>query len=71
MVVSDGEFSTADRDAGQHRVDRLQRAGCALLLLAPPHSTPLAGGHQITLTDPAQSGQLIACAAITALSTRV
>jgi hypothetical protein len=67
VVVSDGELTNVERDAGQRRLDRLLRAGCALLWLAPPQSTPLAGGQQVTLTDPARSIQLIAAAATTAL----
>ncbi|WP_432833032.1 VWA domain-containing protein [Dactylosporangium sp. CA-092794] len=68
VVVSDGEFTGEEKLAGQQRLDRLLRAGCALLWLAPPGSTPLTGGQQVTLTDPARSGQLIARAATAALA---
>jgi hypothetical protein len=68
VVVSDGEFTTVEKVTGQQRLDRLLRTGCALLWLAPPGSTPLTGGQQITLTDPARSGQLIARAATAAMA---
>src|SRR5205823_6555532 len=68
VVVSDGEFTDAEKVAGQQRLNRLLSTGCALLWLAPPDSTPLTGGQQITLTDPARSGQLIARAATAALA---
>ncbi|GAA4595844.1 hypothetical protein BJY16_001811 [Actinoplanes octamycinicus] len=68
VVVSDGEFTATETQAGQHRMDRLLRAGCALLWLAPPGSTPLNGGQQVTLADPAQSGRLIARAATAAMT---
>lgn len=68
VVVSDGEFTDAEKVAGQQRLDRLLRTGCAVLWLAPPSSTPLTGGQQVTLADPARSGQLIARAATAALA---
>ena len=67
-MVSDGQFTTAETIDGQRRIDRLLRVGCALLWLAPQNSTPLAGGQQVVLDDPARSGQLIARAATAALA---
>ena len=69
VVVSDGEFTDTERLGGQQRLDRLGRAGCALLWLGPPYSRPLNGGEQVILTDPARSGQLITQAATKALTT--
>ncbi|MGA8113917.1 MAG: VWA domain-containing protein [Actinocatenispora sp.] len=68
VVVSDGVFRTNETATGQHQLNRLLTAGCAVLWLAPPHSTPLNGGQHVALTDPARSGQLIARAATTALA---
>ncbi|MEV6487243.1 hypothetical protein AB0M20_01200 [Actinoplanes sp. NPDC051633] len=68
VVVSDGEFTDQDTTGGQQRLDRLLRTGCALLWPAPPGSTPLAGGQQVTLTDPSHSARLIARAATAALA---
>jgi hypothetical protein len=68
VVVSDGVFTGEERYDGQQRLNRLLRAGCALLWLAPAGSIPLTGGQQVTLTNPARSGQLIARAATMALA---
>jgi hypothetical protein len=48
---------------------RILRTGCVLLWLAPPSSTPLTGGEQVLLNDPAGSVQLTARAANAALAT--
>ncbi|MFY1673985.1 hypothetical protein ACN27G_29200 [Plantactinospora sp. WMMB334] len=60
----------AEKVAGQQRLDRLLRTGCALLWPAPPGSTPLTGGQQVTLTAPSRSGQPIARTATAALAAR-
>ncbi|WP_406106274.1 hypothetical protein [Micromonospora globbae] len=67
VVVSDGEFTSAELIDGQARLDRLVRAGCALLWLGPPNSSPLRGAHATVLGNPADAGRLIARAATTAL----
>ncbi|MFI7492953.1 hypothetical protein ACIBXA_31730 [Micromonospora echinaurantiaca] len=69
VVVSDGEFTPSEIRDGQARLDRLVRAGCALLWLGPPDSRPLTGAHTTVLGNPADAGRLIARAAATALRT--
>ncbi len=71
VIVSDGQFKDNQRPDGQRRLDRLRAHGCAVLWIAPdnPNATPLTASHTITLTDPAQTADLIARAATRALST--
>ncbi|MHA6631121.1 VWA domain-containing protein [Pseudonocardia sichuanensis] len=72
VIVSDGYFSPAPRIAAQTKVDRLVRAGCGVLWLAPhPTARALHGATMQALADPAASAQAIARAATRALhSTR-
>ncbi|ROO52822.1 hypothetical protein EDC02_7766 [Micromonospora sp. Llam0] len=67
VVVSDGEFTSAEITEGQKRLDRLVRAGCGLLWLGPPNSRPLKDAHATILGNPGDAGRLIARAAATAL----
>ncbi|GGL92953.1 hypothetical protein [Micromonospora yangpuensis] len=67
VVVSDGKLTRTETRDGQNRLDRLARAGCALLWLGPPESRPLTGAHTTALGTPTDAGRLIAHAAATAL----
>lgn len=73
VIVSDGHFRDTPRRDGQHRVDRLRAAGCAVLWLAPttphgwPSNEPLEGATVHTLADPAATAQAIGRAATAAL----
>ncbi|GGJ89899.1 hypothetical protein GCM10010123_19640 [Pilimelia anulata] len=67
VVVSDGEFTGVDTVTGQLRINRLRAAGCAVLWLGPPRSTPLHGVTTRLGIAPAQAGKEIADAATAAL----
>jgi hypothetical protein len=71
VVISDGQYTGPRRAAGQTRIDRLRRSGCAVLWLAPPspYNEPLDGATVHTLTNPATTARAIGKAATTALRT--
>ncbi|GGK36746.1 hypothetical protein GCM10010124_31730 [Pilimelia terevasa] len=67
VVVSDGELLVGEMVRGQEQLDRLRKAGCAVLWLGPADSQPL---HDVTARlglAPAQAGRAIAEAATAAL----
>ena len=69
VVISDGAYAHRGRSHGQARIDRLRRAGCGVLWLAPARggSWPLTGTTVETLTDPTTTACAIARAAVAAL----
>ena len=71
VIISDGIFTGPNTTAGQTRIDRLRRSGCAVLWLAPERRTarPLDGATVHTLTDPTTTARAIGRAATTALRT--
>jgi hypothetical protein len=71
VVISDGEYTGPKRAAGQARLNRLRRSGCAVLWLAPPspYNEPLDGATVHILTNPTATARAIGKAATTALRT--
>ncbi|GLY86051.1 VWA domain-containing protein [Actinoallomurus iriomotensis] len=69
VVVSDGIFFEEERTGGQQRITRLTRHGCAVLWLALDTAVPMDGAHLITLTNPAETADIIGRAATRALRT--
>jgi hypothetical protein len=68
VIVSDGIFTSQQRDDGQERIKRLASTGCAVLWLALDYAAPLDGAHLVTLSDPAEAATAIGRAATRALS---
>lgn len=69
VVISDGDYSPDERQAGQGRVNRLLRHGCAVLWIAPKQTrnNPFDGVAAVELGDPAATMQVIGQAATAAL----
>ncbi|GGK31440.1 hypothetical protein GCM10010124_25260 [Pilimelia terevasa] len=67
VIVSDGELLLAERLRGQEQLDRLRKAGCAVLWLGPADSQPLHGVTARLGLAPAQAGNAITEAATAAL----
>jgi hypothetical protein len=72
-IVSDTLYAPDEITDGQHRITRLAAAGCGVIILQP--DTPWPSDHNwrdaqvITLTDPADTIEIIARAARRALTT--
>ena len=70
VIVSDGQYTPAERRDGQQRITRLASHGCGILWLAPgtPWDQPMDHARALTLTDPAATADAIARAATRALT---
>jgi hypothetical protein len=71
IIVSDGQYTSAELRDGQQRITRLAASGCGILWLAPdtPWTQPMNHARALTLTDPAATADAIARAAARALTT--
>jgi hypothetical protein len=70
VIVSDGQYTPAERRDGQRRVTRLAGYGCGILWLTPatPWAQPMDHTRALTLTDPDATVGAIARAATRALT---